>query len=426
MEDCKRLDIPFCKNPKANKMSKNGKRILHIVPYSNLYPPTNGGQLRCFHIGTELSKHFEVVLLTLQPRDTFPDRIKSQIQILNPKKKVKYRSFLDRIKNAVKFRWIMRSMTQSADATVLNFYGLIKDLKREGDVFDFVIMEHLSSMKLGKVIKSTFPKAIRIVDQHNVDHLLHKQNHNPMNRKESKTYKDLFQLESNLSSFADLFFACSDYDVEILQSLNNNKIKGFVIPNGTTDNFSTLPRDFSDKSLLFCGSLDYPPNKSGLIWFYHNIWLDLVDAVPDVKFTIIGRNGDDAEYDELKSHANINFIGTVGKVDPYYQNSNIAIVPLHEGSGTRLKILEAMKFGNPVLSTTVGAQGINYTDQVDIMIADDAASFLDLLKKVFLTPDISRLSNMSESALQLVRNNYTWEIIGQKMLTYLKEINQQN
>ena len=86
----------------------------------------------------------------------------------------------------------------------------------------------------------------------------------------------------------------------------------------------------------------------------------------------------------MKIDPQINFVGEVKDVTPYYLKNNIAIVPLLEGSGTRLKILEAMSFGLPVISTCIGAEGIDYIENKHIIIANDPIAFQQVIKRMTL------------------------------------------
>ena len=397
-------------------MLKSKKKLLHIIPYNEFIPPKNGGALRCYHLCIELTTYFDVTLITLQPASSIDDTNFKNITILNPAKPLKFDGFKTKLINALKYRWYMGTLKGPAEATVLDFYPLLKQLSKT-ETFDYVLMEHLSSMALGKAIKNWWPNALRIVDQHNVDHLLYKQSHDLRIKKNKKKFNRLKYQESHMHTYADYFLACSANDVTELSLLNKNRIKGVVVPNGTTQkNF--VQKDFSEPSLIFCGSLDYAPNKNGLLWFYEMIWPKLKMTVKGITLTVIGRNGFDMAYAPLKIDPQINFIGEVKDVTSYYNKNNIAIVPLLEGSGTRLKILEAMSFGLPVISTSIGAEGINYTLNKNIIIANTLEEF-ELGLKV-LTSKIDLSKTISEKALQLIDKKYQWSVIVENIYKSIK------
>ena len=392
-------------------MLKSKKKLLHIIPYNEFIPPKNGGALRCYHLCIELTTYFDVTLITLQPASSIDDTNFKNITILNPAKPLKFDGFKTKLINALKYRWYMGTLKGPAEATVLDFYPLLKQLSKT-ETFDYVLMEHLSSMALGKAIKNWWPNALRIVDQHNVDHLLYKQSHDLRIKKNKKKFNRLKYQESHMHTYADYFLACSANDVTELSLLNKNRIKGVVVPNGTTQkNF--VQKDFSEPSLIFCGSLDYAPNKNGLLWFYEMIWPKLKMTVKGITLTVIGRNDHDNTYAPLKIDPKINFIGEVKDVTPYYQKNNIAIVPLFEGSGTRLKILEAMSFGLPVISTSIGAEGIDYIENKHIIIANDEALFQQAIIDTVNKQSI--LKNLASESLLLINEKYNWKNIVMKL-----------
>ena len=392
-------------------MLKSKKKLLHIIPYNEFIPPKNGGALRCYHLCTELATYFDVTLITLQPASDIDDTNFKNITILNPAKPLKLDGFKAKLMNALKYRWYMGTLKGPAEATVLEFYPILKQLSKT-ETFDYVLMEHLSSMALGKAIKNWWPNALRIVDQHNVDHLLYKQSYDLRVKKNKKSFDRLKYQESHMHTYVDYFFACSTKDVTELLRLNKNRIKGLLVPNGTTQK-KVIQKDFSEPSLIFCGSLDYTPNKNGLLWFYEIIWPRLKSSITGITLTVIGRNGQDNAYAPLKIDPQINFVGEVKDVTPYYQKNNIAIVPLLEGSGTRLKILEAMSFGLPVISTSIGAEGIDYIENKHIIIANDGALFQKAIIDTVNKPSI--LKNLASESLLLINEKYNWKNIVMKL-----------
>lgn len=392
-------------------MLKSKKKFLHIVPYNDFIPPKNGGALRCYHLCTELATYFDVTLVTLQPASDVNDVNFKNITILNPTLLLKLKGFKAKFINAIKYRWYMGTLKGPAEATVLNFYPILKTLAKT-ETFDYVLMEHLSSMALGKAIKNWWPNALRIVDQHNVDHLLYKQSHDLRVKKNKKIFNKLKHQESHIYSYVDYFLACSTKDVTELLRLNKNRIKGLLVPNGTNQ-IKVIEKDFSEPSLIFCGSLDYVPNKNGLLWFYEMIWPKLKMTVKGITLTVIGRNGHDNAYEPLKTDPQINFIGEVKDITPYYNKNNIAIVPLLEGSGTRLKILEAMSFGLPVISTSIGAEGIDYIENKHIIIANEINDFQKAIIDNVNKPNI--LKNLASASLLLINEKYTWQNIVMKL-----------
>ena len=129
-----------------------------------------------------------------------------------------------------------------------------------------------------------------------------------------------------------------------------------------------------------------------------------------MKFTIIGHFSNKRDYQDLINDVAVNFVGPVRSVIPYYMRSSIAIVPLLSGSGTRLKILEAMSMGNPVVSTGIGAEGIECTSGKDILISDEPSAFANQI--ALLLNDHIRFEEIRNNAADLVNRKYQWKQIG--------------
>ncbi|WP_315819843.1 glycosyltransferase family 4 protein [Paraflavitalea speifideaquila] len=121
--------------------------------------------------------------------------------------------------------------------------------------------------------------------------------------------------------------------------------------------------------------IDYGPNREGLLWFCTKVLPNLVKINSLIRLIVIGKGEPGVELRNALDASYINYHGKVKDVDQYYQQANVAVVPLFTGSGTRLKVLEAMSRQVPVISTTKGAEGIDYTAESDILIADEAELF---------------------------------------------------
>ena len=391
--------------------SKNkNTQILHIIPYGNLYPPMNGGQLRCFHLMDQLSKYFEIDVLSYQSPNSFLDRgyTNKNISFYAPNSFTKnegvFKYLPKKIKNALRYRWLTKTIFESATQEVLEFEHVIEKLHKE-NTYDWVVFEHLSAMSLIPIIKQYFPKAKYVLDAHNVDHLLIKPT-----SVNSKYYKNTRNLESTLFKHVHEFWACSKNDVDILEQLNANKIGGKVVPNGVDIHTKSYVEDKSDtySTILFCGTLDASPNREGILWFYNNVWSIVKANKPNIKLLVVGK-GDKTPFRDLELDPQIDVIGEVDDVAPYYRESFLAIVPLLSGSGTRLKILEAMSFGNPIVTTSKGIEGIEYETGTHVLVANNIEDFSSNIIQILNAPNIGE--ELRINAYKLVKNKYDWSII---------------
>ncbi|QCR22171.1 glycosyltransferase family 4 protein [Pontibacter sp. SGAir0037] len=405
--------------------------ILTIIPYS-FYPPVNGGALRCFYLLREMARYHTIYVLTTQdPEDfhhqgepEFPDNV----CIISTYGANKYHSIFNilpsRIADALNYRYIVRSVSATANETLLRSYSTLQKLLHEQS-FDIIFYESLNALGLfGDIIRRKTPTAYHLYDAHNVDSRLWLQQAKAQKIKKLKAYaKDALSLEEKLYKKANAFFCCSEEDYRKLTFLNKNKIQGVVIPNGV--DLAEKPLDERNdkhlsKQLIFCGSLDYLPNMEGLLWFYEKVYPMVKGKIPGVSLTIIGSNSQPNTFQNLMNDSSVDFVGRVRRVVPYYHRSAIAIAPLLSGSGTRLKILEAMSLGNPVVSTKVGAEGILYNNGEHLLIADSAEQFAEQIAS--LLSDSLKFNTMRTQAYELVKANYNWKMIGDLVNNYISKL----
>jgi len=168
----------------------------------------------------------------------------------------------------------------------------------------------------------------------------------------------------------------------------------------------------SPNRVLFVGSMEYYANVDAVTHFASQVWPLLYQRFADLKFTIVGRNPA-PEVIALSDHPGIEVTGTVPDVRPYYREAFAVVVPLRVGSGTRLKILEAMAAGVPVVSTTLGAEGLEASPGTEILIGDTAESVVRAIGVLRASPETWR--GIVEQGRALVARQYDWDILGDRL-----------
>lgn len=168
------------------------------------------------------------------------------------------------------------------------------------------------------------------------------------------------------------------------------------------------------RKLVFVGSMDYYPNVEAAVSFARNLWPTLRARLPGSSLAIVGANPA-APVRALASEPGVTVTGTVPDIRPWYGDALAAVVPLRTGGGTRLKILEAMAAGVPVVSSSLGAEGLAVTPGRDLLISepDDLASWADNLNTLMESP--ARWDEIRDSGLRLARDRYDWERLGQTL-----------
>jgi polysaccharide biosynthesis protein PslH len=404
------------------------KRILVIIPFRDIYPPMNGGKQRAINLLHQLAKHFEVTAIIQQDIASFSCSVEEypalkNCTILSTESIGKPRDLFSllpsRLANALRFRYWNRSLKGPAEESFLLIYPVLNDLLKKKK-FDHVILEEMGSLNTTRTIRRFLPAMHIIYDAYNVNtKLAVAETDNGM--KNGSHLELIRQMESNLYKSVDAIFTCSDQDLEELIRMNGNRIEGVVIPNGVT-----IPAGISGSvqeagagtdDVLFCGSLDYFPNQEGLIWFCQHVFPLLLAKKPSVRLLVVGKGDPGDELRNFLNHPSIINYGRVDRVDVYYKKAALALIPLLSGSGTRLKLLEAMGKGVAVISTSVGAEGIDYTDKKNILIADDPVAFSQAILRSL--EDKQASAGLAAEAFLLVKKEYDWEVIGNKLVSYL-------
>ncbi len=169
------------------------------------------------------------------------------------------------------------------------------------------------------------------------------------------------------------------------------------------DEYQPISQIVDDTNIIFIGGMHWPPNKEGVVWFINNVYPIIVDKYPEIKLFFVGKN----PPDNLSNLKNVQFTDYVEDLGPLWELGRVFIVPLLSGGGMRVKILEAWAKGIPVVSTSIGAEGIGYTKDENIIIADTPQEFADGILNVLKNPELTQ--RLSISGREIVENLYDWK-----------------
>jgi glycosyltransferase involved in cell wall biosynthesis len=196
-----------------------------------------------------------------------------------------------------------------------------------------------------------------------------------------------------------------------------------VIPNGV-DTSTIAGRSpagtaaSTRQTLLFVGSMDYHANSDAVIWFCREIWPRLAAEFPHLDFKIVGRNPPAAV--RALASPRILITGTVEDVRPFYHHAFAVLVPLRVGGGTRLKILEAMAAGVPVISTRLGAEGLAVAHGRELLLADTADEMAASIR-MLLSDEVLRAA-LCKAARALVETQYDWSVLGARLAAVYRSL----
>jgi len=394
-------------------------KILHVMPYSPI-PANFGGALRVYHVLKNLVRDHDVTLLMYGTsrdertmRETFGRDLRAIHVIPRP------------------WRGGMRRLIQIyALCTRQSFFHMLAD-SREMQIainrimghedFDIVFVEfpHMAGFSFA-------PDATKILDAHNVEYEIYRQmwhtSRSPLRKLHYRhEYQNLFHYETDIYKKQDAIFATSEGDRKVIDR-HAPEVPKFVVPNGVdTGYFHNGKEPNEPYSLIFSGTIGYVPNYDGITYFLDSIFPLIQRQVPQVKIYIVGMS----PPNDLKKRASENIVVTdfVPDVRPYFEKASVYVVPLRLGSGTRLKILEAMSMHKPVVTTSIGSEGIDVVHGESVLVADKpdefATAVIDLLRDAALRRKLARTGN------ELVRQRYDWSVIGGLINSYLMEIVEQ-
>ncbi len=216
---------------------------------------------------------------------------------------------------------------------------------------------------------------------------------------------NIFHYEKKYLARFDTVVAVSEVDRTILMKMvPGKKIK--MIPNGVDTDYYKRSNVYSTKNtsnLMFIGSWMHPPNRQAIDYYIHDI-LPKIKSVDFFGLSIVGEVGSSIDMHKVNG---VKYLGFVDDTRKVYEKTRIFIAPVISGSGTRIKILEAMSMGVPVVATKIGAKGLALDGSKQVVVCKDAGEFARTLEKLYGDP--KKLISMSVNGRELVLKNYSWK-----------------
>jgi sugar transferase (PEP-CTERM/EpsH1 system associated) len=180
-----------------------------------------------------------------------------------------------------------------------------------------------------------------------------------------------------------------------------------VVPNGVdTDEFRPSPEPPAPDSVVFNGRLDYRPNLDAARWLVEEIWPRVLERRPGARLAIVGRG--EARDVAALARPSVELTGEVPDVKPYLADAVVTVVPIRSGGGTRLKVVEALSMARPMVSTTLGCEGIAVRDGEHLLIADDAAAFAERITALLADPGWA--ATLGVRGRRLMETDYAWRL----------------
>lgn len=396
-------------------------RILYlsqVLPY----PPNAGPKVRSYHVLQYLASRHEVTLVAFSRPSDRPASI------------AHLRSFCARVDTVPMLRSAVRNvlhLTRSlltrqpfliARDHVPAMTHLLRHLVQEaagvGQPFDAVHADQLWMAPYALAAAAVAPTPVRprlVLDQHNAVFLV------PQRLAEHETNflkKMLLQREERRMRTFEIA-TCRRFDHLIWVTAKDRAVVAQAaaptsLPPSTVIPIcvdvqakSPLVRRPDARRVTFLGGLHWPPNAAGLRWFLRRVWPQVHRQVPDAVLTVIGRDPPAEITAAPRDHLEVT--GYVDDPTPYLRETAAFIVPLHAGGGMRVKIIDAWAWGLPVVSTTIGAEGLAYRSGENLLIADSEAEFAVAVVRMLQDRELGE--RLAAAGRQMAEQHYDWQTV---------------
>jgi glycosyltransferase involved in cell wall biosynthesis len=215
--------------------------------------------------------------------------------------------------------------------------------------------------------------------------------------------KRIKRFEKQILNTYDLLVPITGRDGTILDNLGNTR--PVHVSQTGIDSSVLIPnsKNLNHPTLFHIGSLEWSPNQEGLIWFFENCWDAIREKYPDLEFFVAGRNAP-PWFQKMLNLPNVVFKGEVADAYEFMNSKSIMVVPLFSGSGMRIKIIEGMALGKPIVTTPVGTEGISTTSGENIIVITDADGFVQSISD--LIENREYFDKISKNAIEYIHENF--------------------
>jgi polysaccharide biosynthesis protein PslH len=358
-------------------------------------PDNDGGKQRALAVAVRLAQHADVVLCAYDDGDGDVAGLK--------RLGIDVRSVPWRPSPARAARGVLRTRSVSAG----RFYSpeLVDEVRRAADEgpVNLLQVEYLQMVPVAQRVRA----ARRVLDLHNVESALvrsyAKVGRGPSGLLAHAEAAALGAMERSLMPSFDSVIVVSERERTRLPAGVRDVL---VCPNGRDPDPLGPPPPATTPTAVFVATLGWAPNVDAATWFGQDVWPEVHRRSPDARLLLVGR--EPAPSVRALASSSVEVSGTVSDVRPYLAKARVAVAPLRSGGGTRLKILEALDLGRPVVATSVAVDGLEDLIGEGVVVADDAETMIEAVSD--LLNDAERASALGRAGHDAVAARHTWDV----------------
>lgn len=399
--------------------------ISHFVPY----PPKGGAFQRSFNLVKQVSEHCDVDLFAIRhKRQTHPDVTdEDAARALGHYCRRVYIVPLPAVQSRVRLAGRLTASLLSGRSLTTGLYdvGSIRraaaKFAEHGD-YDVLHMDSVSVAPLRDCLAGSIPW---VLNHHGAEGWMMQRR---VARERSLPKRLFFCLEARLLMREERRYCaaaasntvCSAFDAGLLQELAPNGHYE-VVANGVDTEFFRIERKPAHPPrVIFAGRLDQYSNRDGIVWFCREVWPLIRRSMPEVRLDILGANPPQALRELAAVDPRVAVHGFVDDIRPYFAAASVAVTPIRDGGGTRIKVLDAMSMCIPVVATSVALEGLDVVPGEELLTADSAQAYGEAV--ISLIRDQSLCARLAEAARTRVEVSYSWPSIGRELVNVYRRL----
>ena len=376
-----------------------------------LHPVDKGGKIRTYNMLKELKRDHDITYLTLDDGSGGDESRRRADEYCHDLVCVPHRT---RPKFSAGFYVeLVQNLTSPLPYAMSKYRSSLmrKEISSRAahGKFDVIVCDFLTpSINLPEPIDCA-----TVLFQHNVEAMIWKR-HSEVQKHPLKAaylreqWRKTFANERETCQRVDWVAAVSREDAEVMREDYNVRAIGDVPTGVDTEYFRPRPENRHEPySLVFTGSMDWLPNDDAIRYFIEEIMPRVRQSIPNVRITVVGRNPYPRLLEWSRQDPSVVVTGRVEDVRPYIESAAAYVVPMRIGGGTRLKIYEAMAMAKPVISTTIGAEGLPVQNGTDLLLADTPEAFAETVIRVLNNPAFAQ--QIGSHGAATVRKNFGWD-----------------